>query len=68
METINCTPDPAALVRWLRHVYQTDRLLAVKVLCAGWPMVTRYRAARVCDGSMELADAINAAAGTATAH
>ena len=36
--TIDLKPDVVGLLRWIRRVAETDRLVAMKILVEGWPM------------------------------
>ena len=36
--TVDITPDTQGLLRWIRHVAETDRLTATRILVDGWPM------------------------------
>ena len=37
-EKIDVTPDNKGLIRWIRHVAESDRPTAMKLLVNGWPM------------------------------
>ena len=36
--TVDITPDTKGLLRWIRHVAETDRLTATRILVDGGPM------------------------------
>ena len=49
-ETIDLTPNTEGLVRWIRHVAETDRPVAVRLMQAGWPKLKDYEIYIALDG------------------
>lgn len=60
MRVIELTPDTTGLIRWLRHVYQTDRTNAIRILRAGWESLDQHQARHILEGEIELAEALQA--------
>ena len=50
METFDIRPDPAGLIRFIRHIAETDKPVAMKFLVDGWEMTTG-QAQEILDGA-----------------
>ena len=52
-ETIDLTPsfdDVVRIVHWIRHIAETDRPVAVRLMQAGWPKLKDYEIYIALDG------------------
>ena len=50
IKTFDLRPNTERLVRWIRHVAETDRPVAVTLMKAGWPKLKSEEIDRALDG------------------